>query len=105
MITKEINVELAFQMQSQGDAIIDVREQHEWDIGHASGVTHLPKSQITTFKEKYTDLNKSLIIMCQRGIRSKTVADYLIDLGYTEVYSIKGGLTAWEDAKLPVTVD
>ena len=105
MNIKEIDVELAFQMQSQGDAIIDVREQHEWEAGHATGATHLPKSQITTFKDKYANLNKSLIIMCQRGVRSKTVADYLIELGYTDIYSVKGGLTAWEDAKLPTTVD
>ena len=105
MSTKEINVELAFQMQSQGDAIIDVREQHEWEMGHATGAMHFPKSQMTKFKEQYTDFDRTLIIMCQRGIRSKTVADYLVDLGYTDIYSVKGGLTAWEDAKLPVIAD
>ena len=92
-------------MQAQGDAIIDVREQHEWETGRATGAAHFPKSQITSFKDKYTDKNQSLIIMCQRGIRSKAVADYLFDLGYADIYSIKGGLTAWEDAKLPVSTD
>jgi len=29
----------------------------------------------------------------------------LVDLGYTDIYSVKGGLTAWEDAKLPVITD
>lgn len=102
---KEIDVELAFQMQAQGDLIVDVREQHEWDLSHALGTSHLPKSQIGSFQEKYSDKIKPLIIMCQRGVRSKTVANYLIDSGYQNIYSVKGGLTAWEDAKLPVTSD
>ena len=103
MIVKEIDVELAFQMQAQGDLIIDVREQHEWESGHATGATHHPKSQITTLKDTFKNNNQTLILMCQRGVRSKTVADYLADLGYQKLYSVKGGLTAWEDAKLPVT--
>lgn len=105
MKTKEIDVELAFQMQAQGDALIDVRELHEWATGHAAGASHIPKSQINAFKDKYSNLDKTLIIMCQRGVRSKTVADYLVDLGYTNIYSVRGGLTAWEDAKLPLAVD
>lgn len=105
MTFKEIDVELAFQMQAQGNIIIDVREQHEWDVGHVAGASHYPKSQITSFKKKYNDTEKSFIIICQRGVRSKTVADYLVDLGYKEIYSVRGGLTAWEDAKLPTETD
>lgn len=105
MIVKEIDVELAFQMQEQGDLIVDVREQHEWETGHATGASHHPKSQITTLKDKFQNTNQTLILMCQRGVRSKTVADYMVDLGYQNIYSVRGGLSAWEDARLPVTTD
>lgn len=102
MEVREIDVEMAFQMQAQGDLIIDVREQHEWDAGHATGAKHHPKSQMEKLKAIYTNTNRPLILMCQRGVRSKTVADYMAEAGYQEIYSVIGGLSAWQDARLPV---
>jgi rhodanese-related sulfurtransferase len=101
MSIKEISVEIAFQLQSQGDVIVDVREAHEWDNGHVKDAKHFPKSKIDQFSQTYTDKNQPLVIICQRGVRSMAVAELLDASGYQEVYSVAGGFSAWQDANLP----
>lgn len=105
MSVKEIDVELAFQMQSKGNLLIDVREQHEWDVAHATGATHFPKSKLPKFEKNFSAKNKPYILICQRGVRSKIAADFLVDVGYTNIYSVTGGFSDWEEAKLPVTTE
>lgn len=103
MEINEISVEIAFQLQAQGDTIVDVREAHEWANGHVKNAKHFPKSNIEQFSQHYPNKQQPLLIICQRGIRSKAVTAYLNEAGYTEVSSIAGGFTAWQDANLPST--
>jgi rhodanese-related sulfurtransferase len=41
-------------------------------------------------------------VICRSGNRSRTGSDILVGLGYTQVYNVDGGITAWLDAGLPV---
>ena len=45
----------------------------------------------------------AVIVMCASGWRSKYMADYLNEKGYTKVYNMRGGLAAWNDAGYPVS--
>ena len=46
----------------------------------------------------------AVIVMCASGWRSKYMADYLkTKFGYQKVYSMRGGLSAWNQASLPVS--
>lgn len=73
--------------------LIDVRSRREFKEGHLNGAVNIPLPDITKNIEKQI-INKQskILIYCQYGIRSKKAACILNDIGYTEVYNLKGGL-------------
>ena len=84
-------------MDTQEDIlIVDVREQSEYDEGHIPGAVLLPVGTITeeTATALITDKEKVVLIYCRSGNRSKTAAQALADLGYTQVYEF-GGIRDW----------
>ncbi len=92
-----------------GDAsvkLIDVREDNEWQAGHAAGADHLGKGIIERdIEEKVPDKSTELILYCGGGYRSALVADVLQEMGYTDVFSIAGGWKAWKESGAPTTLE
>ena len=52
--------------------------------------------------DKLPDLNAKIVLYCLGGGQSKIVAETLVGLGYTRIYRLIGGITAWETAGLQV---
>ncbi len=91
--------EIAHELE-QGSILIDVREQHEWNAGHAPDALHLPLQQLRTLHTTLTVGTRYLAI-CRSGSRSQAAAEFLQKLGHTAV-NVRGGMLAWEDAGYPV---
>lgn len=96
---KEVTVSETLERMEHGAKLIDVREDNEWDAGHAADATHLGRGIIErdivqTFPEKDTEL----ILYCGGGYRSALAADMLQRMGYSNVFSMAGGWKAWKDA-------
>jgi rhodanese-related sulfurtransferase len=101
---KEINADQLKSLQSSGEkfTLIDVREDNEWAAGHASGAVHLSKGVIEREIEKQAPAkNAKLVLYCGGGSRSALAADSLMKLGYSNVFSLAGGLGAYTKAGLP----
>jgi rhodanese-related sulfurtransferase len=82
---------------------IDVREDHEWQQGHASGAEHLGRGIIERDIDKTApDKDAGIVLYCGGGFRSALAADNLQKMGYTNVLSMAGGIKAWRDANYPV---
>ena len=82
--------------------LVDVREDREWDAGHAAGAIHLGKGIIERDIEKAVpDKNTTLVLYCGGGFRTALVADNLQKMGYTAPISLDGGWRAWTAAGLP----
>ena len=92
-------------MDSGSDVrLIDVREDKEWDSGHAVGAEHLGKGIIERDVEsQVADKATELILYCGGGYRSALAADALQQMGYTNVFSMAGGWKAWKDSGAPIT--
>ena len=83
--------------------LIDVREDNEWEVGHAAGAEHLGKGIIERdIETKVPDKSSELILYCGGGYRSALAADVLQQMGYTNVYSMAGGWKAWKEASAPI---
>jgi rhodanese-related sulfurtransferase len=84
--------------------LIDVREDNEWQAGHAAGATHLGKGIIERDIETQVP-NKSteLILYCGGGYRSALAADVLQEMGYINVFSMAGGWKAWKESGAPTS--
>lgn len=82
--------------------LIDVREDNEWEAGHAAGAEHLGRGIIERdIETRIPDKGTQLILYCGGGFRSALAADNLRRMGYGEVFSMAGGWKAWNDAGAP----
>ena len=101
---REINVDEAQEKVANGEAtLIDVREESEWEAGHALGAYHIGKGVIERdIEQKVPDKSAELILYCGGGFRSALATDNLQKMGYTNVASMSGGWRAWQAAGAPV---
>lgn len=83
--------------------LIDVREDNEWEAGHASGAIHMGRGVIERdIVHKFPDKETQMILYCGGGYRSALAADMIQRMGYKNVLSMAGGWTAWKEANAPV---
>jgi rhodanese-related sulfurtransferase len=83
--------------------LIDVREDHEWNAGHAVEAVHLGKGILERDLEKlYPDKNAEIIMYCGGGFRSALTCDAAQKLGYTKVASLIGGYKGLVAANWPM---
>ena len=100
---REVDVGQALERVARGARLIDVREDNEWQRGHADGAEHLGRGVIERdIETAVPDHAAELILYCGGGYRSALAADNLQRMGYTNVYSLAGGWRAWNDACAPV---
>ena len=100
---KECDVAQARERIADGAPLIDVREDNEYEAGHAAGARHMgrgiiERDVVQTFPDKDTEL----ILYCGGGYRSALAADMLQKMGYTNVTSMDGGWAAWKESGAPV---
>lgn len=83
--------------------LVDVREDHEWDKGHAKGAIHMGRGIIERdIIAKVPDKNTELILYCGGGYRSVLAAVNLQAMGYTKVRSLIGGFRIMQASGHPM---
>jgi sulfur-carrier protein adenylyltransferase/sulfurtransferase len=93
--------------QSQNGAVlVDVRENDEFAAGHIPGAKHVPRGYLEQrIEAAVPDHDKHVILYCASGNRSALAAKTLMDeLGYSNVESMRGGITLWKDRGYEVEV-
>jgi rhodanese-related sulfurtransferase len=89
---------------SHKDAVVvDVREPHEVKDGTILNAVHIPVGQVKDSLgklEKFRD--RPIIVGCRSGSRSGSAAAALVKAGFGEVYNLRGGMMAWQNANLPL---
>jgi rhodanese-related sulfurtransferase len=105
MRVHEISIEQARARLAQNlkAVLIDVREDNEWNAGHAVEAKHLGKGILERDLEKmFPDAETELILYCGGGFRSALSADAAHVLGYKNVFSLAGGHKAMVKADWPM---
>ena len=80
--------------------LLDVREDDEWERGHAAQAQHIPMGQVPARLDEI-DRSATLYVICKAGGRSAKVAQLLAHHGYEPV-NVNGGMLAWAEAGRPV---
>src|SRR5438093_3874190 len=89
----------------KGFTLLDVREGDEWEQGHLDQAIFLPLGFLEVKAEKMLpDKRQPIVVYCAGGVRSALAAKTLQDLGYSKVFSMRGGFTEWKNNGLPVVV-
>ena len=97
MSFKSISVSDAMQSIKNGVLIIDVREQNEYDQAHIENGVLVPLSTVSAEKiNEINPQNKTILIHCHSGKRSKVAANIILSQGYTgEILELDEGIKAW----------
>lgn len=92
-VARSVSVEQAHQMVQDGDFLLDVRTQQEWDEYHATNATLIPLDQLPG-RLSEVPKDKPVVVICRSGNRSQNGRDILLSAGY-EATSVDGGMKAW----------
>ncbi|HZG03269.1 MAG TPA: rhodanese-like domain-containing protein [Streptomyces sp.] len=86
--------------------LLDVREDDEWEAGHAEGALHVPMSEFVARLGEVTEkaADRKVYVVCRVGGRSAQVTQYLLAQGVDAV-NVDGGMLAWEAAGRPLVND
>ncbi|MGI8966916.1 MAG: rhodanese-like domain-containing protein [Limisphaerales bacterium] len=102
---KEITLDEARARLTQNSKaiLLDVREDEEWNNGHAAEAKHLGKGILERdLEEIIPDSNAEIIMYCGGGFRSALTADAAQKMGYKNVASLIGGYKGLVAANWPM---
>ena len=93
MVTNISMAEFYEKYQNEHLNLIDVREAHEFQAGHAPGAKNLP---LSTLEQSYKELHPDheYHVICQGGVRSASACQFLSAQGLS-VTNVEGGMNAW----------
>ncbi|HIG30120.1 MAG TPA: sulfurtransferase [Verrucomicrobiales bacterium] len=84
-------------------SLVDVREDKEWDAEHAAEAEHLGKGILERdIESRFPDKTTELIMYCGGGYRSALTAQVAKTMGYTSIWSLKGGYKSMKAADWPM---
>ena len=99
---QHIDVASAQVLLEQSNArLVDIRDPQSFTLAHAHLAFHLTNDSMVGFMDQ-VDFEQPILVMCYHGISSQGAAQYLVNQGFEQVYSVDGGFDAWQRASLPV---
>jgi rhodanese-related sulfurtransferase len=101
--TKEVSRGEARKLIDEGAQLIDVRADHEWEVGRIAGATHLPLPELPQ-RLGEIDEDRPVVVYCRGGNRSTMAADALAEAGY-DAAKLSEGIVGWSGAGLPLEPD
>lgn len=90
-------------MNRENALVLDVREDHEYALMHIPNSRHIPLSVLESRLNELTKFkDRPVIVSCQSGNRSAKAIQILEKNQFSKVHSLRGGITAWEQASMPL---
>lgn len=100
---KTISADEAIRLYNDDAFVLDVRSSGEYKDGFIGEATNVAVGDLATNLNKLpSDKSKPILVYCLSGGRSARAAGTLVKNGYTEVNNLRGGITAWKAANLPL---
>lgn len=90
----------AVQAINKGAAIFDLREPKAYGQGHIPNARNMRAAEVPGTPKLKS--GKPVVLVCDNGSASGRLAQDLRKKGSEQVFSLKGGLAAWQRENLPV---
>ena len=88
-------------INQKGAQVADLRADKAFRAGHLPGARHVMPDKVQTFAAG-VDASKPILLVCANGVQSAKASKALKASGRSEVYSLEGGIDAWQQAGLPL---
>jgi len=100
----EVGTFEAVQLINRRDAVVlDLRDTGEYAAGHIANAKHVPQAQLAErVKELERFKARPVIVSCANGARAAAAAAELRKQGFTDAVALRGGVSAWQQAGLPL---
>jgi len=86
--------------------VIDLRNAEAFARGHIVNAKNIPMDELDANEEKLGKMkSKAILAVCDAGMTSNRAVDKLRKSGMESVYGLKGGITAWTAANLPLVTN
>lgn len=90
-------------INEDGTIVIDIRSAADFKQGHIVGAKNLSVPDIPNQAEKLCkNKDAAILICCKSGMQSGAAANQFKLLGYTNIYTLSGGIQAWQSEHLPL---
>ena len=92
-------------ISKENAVVVDVCETEEFERGHILNAINIPLKQLQDQLgqlEKFRAKDKPIVLSCRSGQRANRAAAILRKNEFKKVFTLSGGLTAWEKENLPV---
>lgn len=98
---RDVDVRDAHGAVERGAFLLDVRSDAEFASGHAPAAVLIPLGSLAA-RTSELPRDRPICVICHAGGRSAMAAQQLVDSGFGDVRNVRGGMTAWSEAGLPV---
>ena len=85
------------QIKTQQFNVVDTRDPQSYALNHIPTAFNLNQGNLEQHLSEI-DMDTPLVVCCYHGISSQGVAQFLVERGFEEVYSLVGGFEAYEQA-------
>ncbi|WP_298477879.1 rhodanese-like domain-containing protein [uncultured Maribacter sp.] len=84
--------------------LLDTRKKNEYTVSHLKnaiwvGYDSFNKKAVSS---KVTDKKTPIVVYCSIGVRSENIGELLLEMGYTNVKNLYGGIFEWKNKDQPV---
>jgi rhodanese-related sulfurtransferase len=90
-------------MNQSATLVLDIRDSADFAAGHLPRARHIPMAELSKRLDEIGKFKeKPVLITCRTGARAGAAARVLRQAGFTNVFALRGGVAAWQQASLPV---
>lgn len=100
---RNVNVAEALELLEGGAFLLDVREDNEWESGHAAVATHIALNDVPDHLDDLPS-DRQIVCVCRSGARSGRATAFLVEQGRDAV-NLEGGMLAWSAESEPLVGD
>lgn len=101
---QELGTLEATRLMNQGNVLVlDVRDDAEFAAGHLPRARHIPLKDLSTRVGEIAKFkSKPVLITSKPGPRAAAASRFLKQAGFANVFQLRGGFPAWQQASLPL---
>ena len=100
-----VSTAMAVRLINGGSTVVEIRDAEQFAGGHIIDSENIPETDLLATPAALSKHAQGTLLVCDQGARSSACAAQLRKDGIEKVFSIKGGVQAWQQENLPVVSD